>query len=44
MMREIGYELLIEEFMDVPTSGRDKGRIAIVAQRSPSERSSSGKL
>ncbi len=42
VMREIGYELLIEEFMDVPTSGRDKGRIAIVAQRSPSERSSSG--
>ncbi len=44
MMRAIGYELLIEELMDVPSSGRDKGRLAIVAQRSPSTRTSSGIL
>jgi SAM-dependent methyltransferase len=43
MMRETGYELLIDEFMDVPTSGRDKGRIAIVAQRSPTKQTSSGR-
>lgn len=36
IMRAIGYQLLIEEFMDVPTTGRDKGRYAIVAQRSHS--------
>ena len=33
ILREIGYELLIDEFMNEPTSGRDKGRIAIVARK-----------
>jgi SAM-dependent methyltransferase len=34
ILREIGFELLINEFMNEPTSGRDKGRIAIVGVRS----------
>ena len=33
ILREIGFELLIDEFMNQPTSGRDKGRIAIVARK-----------
>lgn len=34
ILRGIGFELVINEFMNQPTSGRDKGRIAIVGVRS----------
>ena len=34
ILRGLGFELVIHEYMNLPTSGRDKGRIAIVA-RSP---------
>lgn len=33
ILGEIGFELVINEFMNQPTSGRDKGRIAIVARK-----------
>ena len=33
---ELGFELMINEFMNLPTSGRDKGRIAIVARKAGS--------
>lgn len=32
-VRDAGFDVLINEFMNLPTSGRDKGRIAIVAQK-----------
>lgn len=35
MMKAIGYEILIQEFMNLPTGGRDKGRYAIVARKAP---------
>jgi hypothetical protein len=31
MLAELGFRPLIAEFMNEPTSGRDKGRYAIVA-------------
>ena len=31
-LRRLGFEPLVSEFMNEPTSGRDKGRYAIVAQ------------
>lgn len=31
LLVELGFEILVNEFMNLPTSGRDKGRIAIVA-------------
>lgn len=34
MLSELGFEPLIAEFMNLPTSGRDKGRYAIVAKLS----------
>jgi SAM-dependent methyltransferase len=34
MLGELGFEPLIAEFMNEPTTGRDKGRYAIVAERS----------
>lgn len=33
IMRAIGFEIVIGEFMDLPTGGRDKGRYAIVARK-----------
>jgi SAM-dependent methyltransferase len=33
LMVGIGYELLVNEYMDLPTSGRNKGRVAIVARK-----------
>jgi hypothetical protein len=32
MLAELGFQPLIAEFMNEPTSGRDKGRYAIVAR------------
>jgi cyclopropane fatty-acyl-phospholipid synthase-like methyltransferase len=32
LLTELGFEILVNEFMNLPTSGRDKGRIAIVAR------------
>lgn len=32
MLAELGFKPLIAEFMNEPTSGRDKGRYAIVAR------------
>jgi SAM-dependent methyltransferase len=32
LLTELGFEIRVNEFMNLPTSGRDKGRIAIVAQ------------
>jgi cyclopropane fatty-acyl-phospholipid synthase-like methyltransferase len=32
LLRELGFEIVVNEFMNLPTSGRDKGRIAIVAR------------
>jgi len=34
IMKSIGFEILIQEFMNQPTGGRDKGRYAIVARKS----------
>ncbi|HEU6451642.1 MAG TPA: class I SAM-dependent methyltransferase [Gemmatimonadaceae bacterium] len=33
LLTELGFEILVNEFMNLPTSGRDKGRIAIVARK-----------
>ena len=33
MMSEIGYEVAVGEFLDRPTTGRDRGRFAIVARK-----------
>ncbi len=33
MLRDRGFEMLIAEFMNEPTGGRDKGRYAIVARK-----------
>ena len=33
LLRGLGFELVINEYMNLPTSGRDKGRIAIVARK-----------
>jgi len=33
ILRALGFEPLIAEFMNAPTSGRDKGRFAIVARK-----------
>ena len=33
IMQAIGFEIVIGEFMDLPTGGRDKGRYAIVARK-----------
>ncbi|HEU4586189.1 MAG TPA: class I SAM-dependent methyltransferase [Gemmatimonadaceae bacterium] len=33
LLRELGFEIVVNEFMNLPTSGRDKGRIAIVVQK-----------
>ncbi|MBL8528996.1 MAG: class I SAM-dependent methyltransferase [Burkholderiales bacterium] len=33
LLGELGFAPLVAEFMNAPTSGRDKGRYAIVAQR-----------
>ena len=33
LLRELGFEIIVNEFMNLPTSGRDKGRIAIVARK-----------
>ena len=33
LLRELGFEIVVNEFMNLPTSGRDKGRIAIVARK-----------
>ena len=33
MLRHIGFEPLIAEFVNLPTTGRDKGRFAIVARK-----------
>ncbi len=32
LLRDLGFETLIAEFLNVPTNGRDKGRFAIVAR------------
>ncbi len=32
LLRELGFEIMVNEFMNLPTSGRDKGRIAIIAR------------
>jgi cyclopropane fatty-acyl-phospholipid synthase-like methyltransferase len=37
LLRELGFEIVVNEFMNLPTSGRDKGRIAIVARKSSSD-------
>lgn len=33
LLHQVGFEPIVAEFMNEPTSGRDKGRYAIVAQR-----------
>jgi SAM-dependent methyltransferase len=33
LLRALGFELVVNEFMNLPTSERDKGRIAIVARK-----------
>ncbi|HET7553550.1 MAG TPA: class I SAM-dependent methyltransferase [Gemmatimonadaceae bacterium] len=33
LLGELGFEIVVNEFMNLPTSGRDKGRIAIVARK-----------
>lgn len=33
MLRELGFELVIGEFMNQPTGGRDKGRYAAICRR-----------
>jgi cyclopropane fatty-acyl-phospholipid synthase-like methyltransferase len=33
LLGELGFEIVLNEFINLPTSGRDKGRIAIVARR-----------
>ena len=33
IMEAIGFEIVIGDFMDLPTGGRDKGRYAIVARK-----------
>lgn len=33
LLRELGFEIMVNEFTNLPTSGRDKGRIAIVARK-----------
>jgi SAM-dependent methyltransferase/ribosomal protein S18 acetylase RimI-like enzyme len=33
MLLGLGYELLVNEYMDLPMGGRDKGRVAIVAEK-----------
>jgi hypothetical protein len=38
LLGELGFELVVNEFMNLPTSGRDKGRIAIVARKAGSGR------
>ena len=35
MVRACGLEVVLGEFMNLPTSGRDKGRYAIVARKPP---------
>jgi hypothetical protein len=40
LLRELGFEIVLNEFMNLPTSGRDKGRIAIVARKAVSVASS----
>lgn len=42
LLRELGFEIVLNEFMNLPTSGRDKGRIAIVARKAVSVASSPG--
>lgn len=36
LLRKLGFEIVLNEFMNLPTSGRDKGRIAIVARKAGS--------
>ena len=33
LLRDLGFEIVLNEFMNLPTSGRDKGRIAIDARK-----------
>jgi SAM-dependent methyltransferase len=33
ILGSLGFEMLVAEFLDLPTSGRDKGRFAIVASK-----------
>jgi cyclopropane fatty-acyl-phospholipid synthase-like methyltransferase len=33
LLDSLGFEILVNEFMNLPTSGRDKGRIAVVARK-----------
>ena len=33
LLEELGFEIIVNEFMNLPTSSRDKGRIAIVARK-----------
>ncbi len=33
LVRDVGFEPILTEFMNLPTDGRDKGRFAIVARR-----------
>lgn len=35
MLNRLGFNILLSEFMNVPTTGRDKGRYAIVACKRP---------
>jgi trans-aconitate methyltransferase len=35
LVRDCGLEVVLGEFMNLPTSGRDKGRYAIVARKPP---------
>ena len=39
MLDAVGLELLLGEFTNLPTSGRDRGRYAVVARRPPDPRS-----
>jgi len=42
LLGELGYEMMLNEFLNPPTSGRDKGRIGIVARASRAEDASPG--
>jgi hypothetical protein len=33
LLGELGFDVVLNEFINLPTSGRDKGRIAIVTRR-----------
>lgn len=33
LMTDIGYELRLVEYLDLPTGGRDKGRLGVVAEK-----------